>query len=109
MTKFYIFTPEDEVLGTQDAPGLLSWVKQRLDAGTSILLLDLHHVLSLESSGIGILMIVHNWTRRAGVRFALCSVNEEVLLQIERAGITDKFELYANREEFDRFMGRDND
>lgn len=103
MTAPFIFEPACEVLGTKDAPDILNWLSNSLDSGAKLLLIDLHGVQMLESSGIGILMVACNRARRAGARLVLCSLSDDASLQIERSGLTEKFEIFLNREDFDRF------
>ncbi|MEB3213434.1 MAG: STAS domain-containing protein [Leptolyngbyaceae bacterium] len=102
MTESFIFGPTSHVLGTKDAPDMLNWLANSLEAGAKLLLIDLMNVRALESSGIGILMIAQNRARRAGARLVMCSLNDEVSLQIERAGLLEKFEIFPNRDAFER-------
>jgi anti-anti-sigma factor len=102
MTEPFIFEPTSQVLGTKDAPDMLNWLATSLEVGAKLLLIDLVNVYALESSGIGILMIARNRARRAGARLVLCSLSEEVVLQIERAGLLEKFEILPNRDTFER-------
>lgn len=99
----YIFEPTCEVLGTKDAPDLLSWLSKSLEAGAKLLLIDLNDVQILESSGVGILMVAQNRARRAGATLVLCSLSDDALLQLERAGLTEKFEIFPNQHDFERF------
>lgn len=99
----YIFEPVCEVLGTKDASDVLSWLSRSLEAGAKLLLIDLSDVQILESSGVGILMVAQNRARRAGATLVLCSLSEDASLQLERAGLTEKFEIFHNRDEFERF------
>ncbi|MEL6221472.1 MAG: STAS domain-containing protein [Cyanobacteria bacterium J06627_8] len=102
MTEPFIFGPTNQVLGTKDAPDMLNWLADSLETGAKLLLIDLVHVQSIESSGIGILMIARNRARRAGARLVICSLTDETSLQIERAGLLEKFEIFPNRDAFER-------
>lgn len=104
MTDSFIFEPTSQVLGTKDAPDLLTWLANSLEAGATLLLIDLMDVRILESSGIGILMIAQNRARRAGARLVICSLSEEAAVQIERAGLTEKFDICPNRDAFERML-----
>jgi anti-anti-sigma regulatory factor len=57
----------------------------------------------LESSGIGILMVAQNRARRGGAKLVFCSLNDDIAVQIERSGLTEKFEIFRNRDDFERF------
>ncbi len=103
MTDSYIFEPTCEVLGTKDAPDLLSWISGSLEGGAALLLIDLNAVQMLESSGIGILMVAQNRARRSGAKLVLCSLSDDISMQLERSGMTEKFEIFRNRDEFERF------
>ncbi len=104
MTDPFIFEPTSEVLGTKDAPDVLTWLANSLDAGAKLLLIDLNRVEILESSGIGILMVAQSRARRAGARLVLCSLNDETSIQLERSGLIEKFETFINRENFEQFL-----
>ncbi|MEB3355519.1 MAG: STAS domain-containing protein [Synechococcales bacterium] len=107
MTNASIYEPATSTLGTNIAPDLLYWVNLQLEAGAQLLLIDLCQVETIDSSGIGTLMIVRNRVRRAGAKLSLCSLNSQTLAELERAGLTDKFEVYANRDEFETFLPTD--
>lgn len=100
MTTAYTFELECEVFGTQDAPDLLYWVSNRLEAGAKLLLIDLKQVVSIDSSGVGTLMIAQNRAKRVGARLGLSNVHENVKLQIEQANLVEPFEVYADMEDF---------
>ncbi|MGF1496001.1 MAG: STAS domain-containing protein [Elainellaceae cyanobacterium] len=107
MTNASIYEPPTSILGTNIAPDLLYWVDHQLQAGARLLLIDLCQVETIDSSGIGTLMIVRNRVRRVGARLSLCSLNSQTQAELERAGLAEKFEVYANRDEFETFLPTD--
>ena len=104
MTASYIFESLSGIFATDDAPELLQWLKTSLESGATFLLIDLEHVTHIESSGLGTLMIACNRVRRAGGTLALCSLNPQTQMQVERAGLIDKFDIYDSRREFEHFV-----
>ncbi|MEB3232485.1 MAG: STAS domain-containing protein [Leptolyngbyaceae bacterium] len=109
MALKYVFEPNPGILGTSVAPDLLYWVSNHLEAGTTFLLIDLKHTTRVDSSGIGTLMIAYNRVRRVGSTLALCSLKPEVRINLERAGLLDKFDVYTDRREFENFVSGDDD
>ncbi|NET08722.1 MAG: STAS domain-containing protein [Merismopedia sp. SIO2A8] len=109
MTPSYIFEPTSGILSTNDAPDLLYWVSSSLDSGANFLLVDLAQITRIDSSGLGTLMIACNRVRRAGGTLALCSLNSQTQMQIERAGLLEKFDIYTDRREFESFISGDDD
>lgn len=109
MALQYIFEPKPGILGTSVAPDLLYWVNSNLEAGTTFLLIDLKNTTRVDSSGLGTLMIAYNRVRRVGGTLALCSLHPDVRVNIERAGLLEKFDLYTDRREFENFVSGDDD
>ncbi len=100
MTTAYTFELPCQVFGIQDAPDFLYWVSKRLAAGAELLLIDLHEVESIDSSGVGTLMIAKNRAKRVGAHLGLCNVSEEVRLQIDQANLIERFEIFADLADF---------
>ena len=71
--------------------------------------MDLQQTTQLDSSGLGTLMIACNRVRRAGGTLALCSLNSKTHMQIDRAGLLDKFDIYSDQREFESFVAGDDD
>lgn len=96
----YTFELSCQVFGTQDAPDLLYWISHRLEAEAKILLIDLKDVEYIDSSGVGTLMIAQSRSKRVGAHLGLCNVSEDVLVQIEQANLIEKFQIYADLDDF---------
>ena len=109
MTSHYIFETITGPLSTSEAPDLLHWVGNSLEKGANFLLVDLRRTTQIDSSGLGTLMIACNRVRRAGGTLALCSLNSQTHRQIEQAGLLDKFDIYADQQEFESFVSGDDD
>ena len=108
-SSHFIFETTPGSLGTSEAPDLLHWVSNSLEKGANFLLVDLSRTTHIDSSGLGTLMIACNRVRRAGGTFALCSLNSKTHMQIDRAGLTDKFDIYTDQREFESFVAGDED
>ncbi|MEM9218077.1 MAG: STAS domain-containing protein [Cyanobacteria bacterium P01_F01_bin.150] len=109
MTLHSIFRTTPGPLSTSEAPDLLHWVGNSLEKGANILLVDLKRTTQIDSSGLGTLMIACNRVRRAGGKLALCSLNARTHMQIDRAGLLEKFDIYSDQQEFESFVGGDDD
>lgn len=102
MTTAYVFAPDYDILGTDEAPRLLDWIDSRLKAGATYLLIDLQKVKQITSSGLGTLMIARNRARRADGLLVLCSLTPSVQVCLERADMLDKFRIYPDRHGFEQ-------
>ena len=109
MTSHFIFETNPGPLSTSDAPDLLHWVSNSLEQGAQFLLVDLKRTTQIDSSGLGTLMIACNRVRRAGGTLALCSLNSQTHMQIDRAGLAEKFDIYSDQREFESFVAGDDD
>jgi SulP family sulfate permease len=59
---------------------------QRLQAGTQHVVLDMHHLFSMDTSGLEALKQLHRNLQRQGVTLTLVDVNEQPLSLIRRSG-----------------------
>ena len=77
-------------------------VKNIVDAGAKIILVDLEQVTFMDSSGLGALVIALKTVRTAGGRLFLCSINDQVKMLFELTSMNHVFEVFPNRAEFER-------
>jgi sulfate permease, SulP family len=77
------------------AVGKIEKVGEALPAGTHAVVLEMHRLLSIDSTGLDALQQLHRALQRQGVRLLLCDLNEQPLELIRRA-------------EFDALLGEHN-
>ena len=61
-------------------------VAQALPEGTRAVVLEMHQLVSMDNSGLDVLMQLHRALTRQGVRLVLCDLNEQPRAMIHRAG-----------------------
>jgi SulP family sulfate permease len=77
------------------AVGKVEAVGEALPAGTHAVVLEMHRLVSIDSTGLDALQQLHRGLQRQGVRLLLCDLNEQPLELIRRA-------------EFDAVLGASN-
>jgi len=72
---------------------------------TSILLIDLEQVESLDSSGLMALIVGLKRSRDSGCRFSLCSVSPAIQIVFELTQLDRVFEIFDDRAAFQAEVG----
>ncbi len=67
-----------------------------------IILVDFTDVTFMDSSGLGTLVLALKNVRSAGIKMFLCSINEQVKMLFELTSMDRVFEIFDNREEFEK-------
>lgn len=67
-----------------------------------IVLIDLKDVTFVDSSGLGALVSALKSVRAAGKKLFLCSINAQVRMLFELTSMDRVFQIYANRDEFNK-------
>jgi anti-anti-sigma factor len=75
-------------------------VEQSVESGVDTILVDFHQVTFMDSSGLGALVKALKTVNAAGVKFFLCSINEQVGMLFELTSMDDYFTILSDREEF---------
>ena len=68
------------------AVGKIEALPAELPAGTRVLVLEMHRMISLDNSGLDALQQLHRILKKQGVGLVLAHVNEEPLRLIRRSG-----------------------
>ena len=68
------------------AVGKVEALPAQLPAGTRLVVLDMHRLISLDTSGLDALAQLHRTLRRQGTAMALASVNAQPLSLLQRSG-----------------------
>lgn len=75
-------------------------IREIIDAGTDIVLVDLKDVSFMDSSGLRVLVSAFKTVQAAQSQLAVCSVNHQVRMLFELASVDRFLNIFANREEF---------
>lgn len=74
-------------------------IRNLLDAGNKAILLDLKHVKSIDSGGVGELVSSFTTSRNAGASLKLLHLPEKVLAVFQMTQLITVFETYNEEEE----------
>ncbi|MFN6561906.1 MAG: STAS domain-containing protein [Nostoc sp. ChiSLP01] len=77
-------------------------VSNHVDKGTNVLLLDLKNVKFIDSSGLGALVSAMQMVRKTDGQLFVCSINDQVKMLFELTKMDRIFQVFADREEFNR-------
>ncbi len=75
-----------------------------LDSKPDVLLIDLQHLKRMDSSGLGALVFALRSSRAIGCKFALCSISEYIDFLLEVTSMKNLFEVFENRNQFERSL-----
>lgn len=73
-------------------------ITELLAAGTDLVLLDFQDISFMDSSGLGVLVNALKAVKSARRKIAVCSINHQVRMLFELAGVDRLLEIYPNRE-----------
>jgi len=76
-----------------------------VEDGAEILLVDFQKVTFMDSSGLGAVVLALKRLRASGGKLYLCSINEQVKMLFDLTGMDKVFEIFPNREEFEKAIG----
>ena len=99
-SNLQILEPSGILDGTQ-AETFRKEVDAALEAGADTLLIDLKNIKFVDSSGLGILVVVLKKVRAAQKRIYVCSINEQVKMLFELTSMDRVFEVLPDRSAFE--------
>ncbi len=79
-------------------------IDRSIENGVQIILVDFTDVTFMDSSGLGTLVLSLKTVRNAGIKMFLCSINEQVKMLFELTSMDSVFEIFDNREEFEKIL-----
>jgi anti-anti-sigma factor len=82
---YVVFTPQDERLNTVNAPDLKSELVLLHNEGFRNLILDLHHISTIDSSGLSAFLMAKRLCDSVGGVFTLCELTPHVRKMLEIA------------------------
>lgn len=95
-----ILEPSGILDGTQ-AEVFRHEVDAALEDGADTLLIDLRDITFVDSSGLGILVVILKKVRAAQKQMFVCSINEQVRMLFELTSMDRVFEVLPNRSAFE--------
>ncbi len=99
-----------QLKGNLDASKSLEFrdeISSLLESDTKVFLVDFKDVSFMDSSGLGALVLAFKTARAYEKKLVVCSINEQVRILFELTGMDKVFEVFNNREEFDKsFLSR---
>ena len=101
MPTIQVFQPT-RILSSTTASDLLDGVNRSLENGTIHILVDLQNVLFMDSTGLSAIVVAFKRVRAVNGRFALCALNGQARMLLERSGMKDVFEVYETPAEFNQ-------
>lgn len=99
-----IISPSGILDGTQ-AEEFRQAVDDAIDDNAEAILIDLEKVTFVDSSGLGILVVVLKKVRAANKDMYFCSINEQVRMLFELTSMDQVFKVVPNRAAFEEKFG----
>lgn len=94
-------------LDASKSPEFREEITSLLKSDAKVFLVDFKDVNFMDSSGLGALVLSFKTVRAYEKKLVVCSINEQVRILFELTGMDKVFEIFSNREEFDKsFLSR---
>jgi anti-sigma B factor antagonist len=77
-------------------------ISESVEKGAAIILIDFNDVTFMDSSGLGALVLALKTVRAAGIKLYICSINDQIKMLFELTSMDRVFEIYRNRETFEK-------
>lgn len=90
------------ILDSTKAEEFRHTVDQLLKDGAEVILIDLKDISFIDSSGLGTLVVLLKKVRSMGKKLCICSINDQVRMLFELTNMDQVFDVYENREAFER-------
>lgn len=95
-----VVEPEGILDGTK-AEDFRQTVEQLLENGADVLLVNLHKITFIDSSGLGTLVVLLKKARGLDRQFCICSTNDQVRMLFELTNMDQVFEMYEDQATFE--------
>lgn len=90
------------ILDGNHAEAFRQEVDTALEAGADTLLIDLKDITFIDSSGLGILVVIMKKVRALKKEMYVCSINEQVRMLFELTSMDRVFSVLPDRAAFER-------
>ncbi|MGD1809145.1 STAS domain-containing protein [Dapis sp. BLCC M126] len=102
MTTVVKYIEPSGILDGTKATSFRQEISEQVDAGADIVVIDFQEVTFMDSSGLGALVLALKTVRAAGCQLVVCSINEQIRILFELTSMDRVFEIFPNREEFEK-------
>jgi anti-sigma B factor antagonist len=77
-------------------------IRQALDGGVDVILLDCQELGFMDSSGLGAMISGLKMVRAAGKKLCLCAINKQVGMLLDLTDTRRVFQIFADRQAFEQ-------
>ncbi|MBD2662933.1 stage II sporulation protein [Richelia sinica FACHB-800] len=77
-------------------------IDKLIASGAKFVLIDCQGVTFMDSSGLGALVLAFKKLQDAGIKMAICSINEQVRILFELTNMDNIFEIFPTQEAFQK-------
>ncbi|MEM1168673.1 MAG: STAS domain-containing protein [Cyanobacteria bacterium P01_H01_bin.35] len=102
MTTVVKYIQPSGILDGTKATSFRQEISEQVEAGADIVVIDFKEVTFMDSSGLGALVLALKTVRAAGCQLVVCSINEQIRILFELTSMDRVFEIFSNREEFEK-------
>lgn len=74
---------------------------EKAASGADVVLIDFKDVTFMDSSGLGAVVLAIKTVQSSGSQIYVCSLNNQVKMLFELAGLDKVIEIYENQDEFE--------
>lgn len=89
------------IFDTTKADEFRQTIEALLAEGVDIILIDLKNVTFIDSSGLGMLVVLLKRIRACNSQLYICSINDQVRMLFELTGMDRVFSLLADQQDFE--------
>lgn len=89
------------ILDSTQADAFRMQVEEALEQKANIILIDLKNITFVDSSGLGILVVVLKKVRAVQKKMYVCSINDQVRMLFELTSMDRVFEAFPDRAAFE--------
>ncbi|MFM7469943.1 MAG: STAS domain-containing protein [Nodosilinea sp. LVE1205-7] len=79
-------------------------IDEALLEGAEVILIDLKDITFIDSSGLGVLVILLKQVRGFNRQLCLCSINDQVKMLFELTSMDQVFKVYDNQDAFEESL-----
>lgn len=90
------------ILDSTQADTFRQQVDEALDSGAKTLLIDLKNITFIDSSGLGVLVVVLKKVRASQKQMYVCSINDQVRMLFELTSMDRVFDVLPDRAAFEQ-------
>ncbi|MFZ4640975.1 MAG: STAS domain-containing protein [Nodosilinea sp.] len=101
--NFKVITPAGILDGTR-AEYFRKVVDEMLSEGADVILINLKDITFIDSSGLGVLVVLLKQVKSSNCQLCLCSINDQVKMLFELTSMDQIFKVYDNQAAFEEAL-----